>query len=282
MQLQVPARIVPLVVMARRIIAEYTRTRVSLSAGGLAYFVGLALIPAAIVLGSVAGLIVSPAQVTSGLDALVAHNPGLSSVRPVIEGVVNAAASASSTSFTLTTVVSVLLALYASSYVLVGSRLALHAIYGSTSQRSGLVGRIVAAISTFVALVIVAVLVALVSVLPRILGQLGVQWQKSFLSNQVVDWLVLVFLLYLGVRTLMRRMGGSRSGWLAVGPVVATAWIAAVSVGLGFYVNLSSVIGAALAAFGSIIVVLLWTYLCFLGLFIGALIDADQSRRHTP
>jgi membrane protein len=97
-----------------------------------------------------------------------------------------------------------------------------------------------------------------------------------------VDWCVLVALLYVGVRTLMNRMGESRSGWLAWGPLFATVWIAAVSAGLGLYVNLSTVIGAALASFGSIIVVLLWTYLCFLGLFIGALIDADQSRRTTP
>jgi len=281
MQVRIPARLVPLVSMARRIIAEYTRTRVSLSAGGLAYFVGLALIPAAIVLGSVAGLFISPAQVSSGLDSLVSHNPALSNVRPVIEGVINAAASASATSFTLATVISIALALYASSYVVVGSRLALHAIYGKDGQTYGIAGRVVAAIVTFVALVIVAAMVALVSVLPRVLAALGIEQSITILTNQVVDWCVLVVLLYLGVRTLMNRMGGSRSRWLAWGPVVATVWIAAVSAGLGFYVNLSTVIGAALASFGSIIVVLLWTYLCFLGLFIGALIDADQSRPST-
>ena len=284
MQLQVPARIVPLVVMARRIIAEYTRTRVSLSAGGLAYFVGLALIPAAVVLGSVAGLFITPAQVTSGMDALVSHNPALANIRPVIEGVVSAAASASATSFTLATLVSVLLALYASSYVVVGARLALHSIYRIERVRYGIAGRFAAAVATFVAVVIVAVLVVLVTVLPRVLGAMGFEQHTTILSNEVVDWVILVVLLFFGVRTLLRRVGGSRSGWLAPGPLVATAWIAVVSAGLGLYVNLSTVMGAALAAFGSIIVVLLWSYLSFLGLFIGALIDSDQSqhRNRTP
>ena len=278
MQARIPARLVPLVAMVRRITAESTRTRASLSAGGLAYFVGLALIPAAIVLGSVAGLLVTPAQVTAGLDSLVSHNPALGSIRPVIEGVINAAGSASATSFTLTTIVSVLLALYASSNVVVGSRLALHAIYGRDSERYGLIGRLLAAVATFIGLVVLAVLVALVSVLPRVLAALGLESHPSLLSNQVVDWLILVVLLFLAVRTVMHRAGGSRTGWLAPGPLLATAWIAVVSAGLGLYVNLSTVIGAALAAFGSIIVVLLWTYLCFLGLFFGALVDADRMR----
>ena len=278
MQLQVPARIVPLVVMARRLIAEYTRSRVSLSAGGLAYFVGLALIPAAVVLGSVAGLFITPAQVTSGMDALVSHNPALANIRPVIEGVVSAAASASATSFTLATLVSVLLALYASSYVVVGARLALHSIYRIERVRYGIAGRFAAAVATFVAVVIVAVLVVLVTVLPRVLGAMGFEQHTTILSNEVVDWVILVVLLFFGVRTLLRRVGRSRSGWLAPGPLVATAWIAVVSAGLGLYVNLSTVMGAALAAFGSIIVVLLWSYLSFLGLFIGALIDSDQSQ----
>lgn len=281
MQVRIPAPLAPVVAAGRRIGAEATRTRITLSAGGLAYFVGLALIPAAVVLGSVAGLLVTPQQVTSGLDTLISHNPALGSVRPVIEGVVNAASSASATSFTLTTVVSVVLALYASSYVVVGGRLALHAIYRVDARRSGLVARGIAAVVTFAALVVVAALVALVSVLPRVLRLLDLEQQLTWLSNEIVDWAVLVVLLFLGVRILLRRVGGSRSGWLAPGPLVATAWIAVVSAGLGLYVSLSSVIGAALAAFGSIIVVLLWTYLCFLGLFVGALIDADRSRVHT-
>lgn len=278
MQVPVPARVEPLVAMARRITSEYTHARVSLSAGGLAYFVGLALIPAAIVLGSVAGLLVSPGQVTAGLDALVSHYPSLGSVRPVIEGVVNAAVSASAASFTLTTALSIGIALYASSYVVVGCRLALHAIYGKTGQKYGVAGRLAAALFTFVALVLVAALVALVSVLPRVLGALGIEKSTTILANEVVDWVVLIVLLYLAVRTLMRRMGGSRTRWLDWGPFVSTVWIAAVSAGLGLYVNLSTVIGAALATFGSLIVVLLWTYLCFLGLFVGALIDADRMR----
>jgi membrane protein len=278
MQVRIPARLVPLVAMARRIIAEYTRTRVSLSAGGLAYFVGLALIPAAVVLGSVAGLFVTPAQVTSGMDALVSHNPALASSRPVIEGVVSAAASASATSFTLATLASVLLAIYASSYVVVGARLALHSIYGIERARYGIAGRMAAAVATFLAVVVVALLVVLVTVLPRVLSAMGIEQRTSILSNEVVDWVLLVALLFLGVRTLLRRVGGSRSGWWAPGPLVATAWIAVVSGGLGLYVKLSTVMGAALVAFGSIIVVLLWTYLCFLGLFIGALIDSDRSR----
>ena len=282
MPVRIPVPVQPQVAAGQRVMAEATRTRITLSAGGLAYFVGLALIPAAIVLGSVAGLLVTPAQVSAGLDTLVSHNPALSTVRPVIEGVINAASSASATSFTLTTIVSVLLALYASSYVVVGTRLALHAIYGRTGEKYGLVGRLLAAVFTFAGLVALAVLVALVSVLPRVLGALGLEQHTSLLSNEVVDWLVLLVLLFLGVHAVLHRVGGSRSGWFALGPVVATVWIAAVSAGLGLYVNLSTVIGAALAAFGSIIVVLLWTYLCFLGLFFGALIDADRIRINNP
>ena len=47
--------------------------------------------------------------------------------------------------------------------------------------------------------------------------------------------------------------------------------------GVGIFVRLSTSLTAATAIFGSLIVVLLWLYLSFLGLLVAAVVDAQAG-----
>jgi uncharacterized BrkB/YihY/UPF0761 family membrane protein len=66
---------------------------------------------------------------------------------------------------------------------------------------------------------------------------------------------------------------------LSWGPLVAAVWIMGSSAGVGVYVSLSGTLGAAIIVFGSALVVLMWLYLCFVGLLFGAEIEADRQER---
>jgi uncharacterized BrkB/YihY/UPF0761 family membrane protein len=65
----------------------------------------------------------------------------------------------------------------------------------------------------------------------------------------------------------------------ALGPVAATAVIAASTIGVGIYAHFSSTLSAAVLVFGSPVVALLWLYLCFLGLLIGSEMEAMRRAR---
>ena len=67
--------------------------------------------------------------------------------------------------------------------------------------------------------------------------------------------------------------------WTSLGAAIAAGWIVAVTAGVGAYARFSGSLGAAVLVFGTAVVILLWLYLCFLGLLWGAVIEADRQRR---
>lgn len=274
------SRVQQLMVWGKRLARDLTRTRASLAAGGLAYFVALSIAPAAIALGALAGLILDPDQVRSTLESLAQRTPGADehaqSAVNVLAGLVE---SSSASAFTVTTVVSVLLAVYASSKVVLGMRMAMNSTFGVVETRSGLIERGIAAVITLVGLVLAVGLVALLTAVPPVLQWLGVGTLTTTSGSWAIDWLVILALVYLAVRWVMHHAPntGRPVPWDSPGAVLASLWIVAVTGGVGVYAHFSASLGAAVLVLGTAVVVLLWLYLCFLGLLWGAAIEADRQ-----
>lgn len=263
---------------------EYTRVRGSLAAGGLAYFVALSLVPIAVAFGSLAGLLLDPADVKEFLDELAARSlGGVADLSGVLSTLSSLVESASSSAFTIATIVSILLAIYGSSQVVAGLRAVLNDVFDLTEGFSGLVQRAIAAIVTLVLLVAAVLIVVLLTVVPRLLDAIGVAGISTTSGSWLVDWSVAVLLLYLAIRLLYRHAptGGRPVRWMCLGAATATAGIAIVTAGLGVYVGLSGRLGATIAVLGTAVVVLLWLYLCFQMIIWGAIIEAARERSAT-
>ncbi len=270
-----------LVAWGTRLGGDYTRYRASLAAGGLAYFVALSLAPAAVAFGMIAGVFLDPSDVRSALEDLAARTPGtVGNVQPVIDALVSMVEGASATAFTVTTVVSLVIAVYAASKVVYGVRMALNTVFGVVEVRSGLVERAFSAVFTLVGLVICVGVVVLLTFVPRILQWLGITGITTTTGNWLLDWLVVLLLVFVGVRGIVRRgpNGGVPVPWRSLGVAAATVWIVAVTAGVGVYASFSSSLGAAVLLLGTAVVILLWLYLCFVGLLWGAIIEADRQR----
>jgi membrane protein len=264
-----------------RLGADYTRNRASLAAGGLAYFVALSLAPAALAVGTLAGLFLEPAEVRAALDALVARAPeGAGDLQPLVDALVGVVESASASAFTITTVVSALIAIYAASKVVFGLRMAMNTVFGVTETRSGLIERAVATAITLVGLVLMVAVVILLTFVPRVLEWLGATGRTTSTGNWLLDWLVVIVLVFVSVRWILRHAPneGERVPWSSLGAIVATLGIFGVTVGVGVYARFSSSLGAAVLLFGTAVVILLWLYLCFVSLLWGAIIEADRQR----
>lgn len=274
-----------LVAWGTRIGKELTRTRAALASGGLAYFTALAVAPAAIALGAIAGLILDPEKVRDTLESIAERTPGSSEhTESAINVLVGLVESSSASAFTVTTVVSVLLAVYASSKVALGVRMAMNGAFGVVETRSGLVERGISAVVTLVGLIVAVGLVVLLTIVPQILDWLGVKSITTTTGSWSVDWLLILVLVYLAVRWVMGHapIGGQPVPWMSPGVIIGALWIVAVTGGVGVYAHFSASLGAAVLVLGTAVVVLLWLYLCFLGLLWGAAIEADsQVRRRT-
>lgn len=266
----------------RELSARLGRHRASLAAGGLAYFVVLALAPAAVVVGSVAGLLLTPTQIRDAFARLQESSPSLASnASGMTDALVGLVEHASATSFTITTIVSVIVAVYASSKVVYGIRLAQDASYGASSSDSTWLVRAFSAVITLAALLAFAALIVAATVLPRILSAFGLDSVTLMTGTAEVDGVLVVALVWILVRLTMGHLTGARERipLQALGPVVATAVMVVATVGVGLYAQLSSTISAAVLVFGAPVVVLLWLYLCFLGLLIGAEMEAIRRGR---
>jgi membrane protein len=278
-------RLEPILEWGRRISLDFQRNRASLAAGGLAYFVALSLAPAALAFGTVAGLFLDPADVRTVLNNLVARAPGtINGAQAAIDALVNLVEGASASTITITTVVSVLIAVYAASKVVLGLRMAMNTTFGLVETRGGFIERIVSALITLVGLVAGVAIVVILTFLPRLLQWLGVEGFSLSTGSWLVDWGVGLVLVYLAVRWLMHHSPnyGQSVPWRSLGVLVATVGIVGATVGVGIYARFSASLGAAVLLFGTAIVVLLWLYLCFLALLWGAIIEADRQRSVRP
>lgn len=277
------ARLKTAVSYVREVADEYRRTRSSLAAGGLAYFVALSLAPAALAFGSLAGLLLDPSEVRAALDQLAARAPeAFATVQPVSQALLSTVESASSGSFTVATVVGVVLAVYASSKVVLGLRMAMNTAFQVTEARSGILERVIASVVTLVAMVVGVALVVLLTLVPRIMSWLGLPRLPLTTGLPVLDWAVVLALIFLAVRWLLRHGSdrAERVPWLSLGAWTATLGIGAATVGVGLYTRLSTTFNAAIVVFGAAVVLLLWLYLCFVALLWGAVIEAQaQTRR---
>jgi len=257
------------------------RHRTSLAAGGLAYFVALSIAPAAVVVGRVAGFVLDPQGVRQVLDELIARSPGqTATLAPMADSLANLIVQSSSATFTIATILSVLVAIYGASRMVYGLRLALSAAFETTARYAGLGERLVATAITLIGVVLAVVAMIALTVVPRILDALGLHARLPT-AIPFLDWAIATCLLWLAIRGIIARGAnhGMKVPWWAPGPLLATGWILASSVGVGLYVRFSASLGAAVVLFGSAVVVLLWLYLCFLGLLYGAELEAERQQR---
>lgn len=266
---------------ARTVSARMGEHRASLASGGLAYFVVLALAPAAVVVGSLAGLLLTPAEIRSAFASLQAASPSLASnMSGLTDALVSVVENASATSFTIATIVSVLVAIYAASKVVYGIRLAQDTSYGVVSTDRTLLVRAIAAVITLGALLVVAALIVALTFVPKILSAFGLGGLRIVTGTTALDWLVLIVVVWLLVRLTMGHLTAARQRIpiQALGPILATVVIAGATIGVGIYAHFSSTLSAAVLVFGSPVVVLLWLYLCFLGLLLGSEMEAVRRQ----
>ena len=130
----------------------------------------------------------------------------IGNVQPLLDSVVSMAAKASAGSFTITTVVSILIAVYAASKVVYGLRLAMNTIFGVSETRGGAMERLLSAVATLAGIVLAVAVVLLLTFVPRVLEWFGVTDVRLTSGSWLIDWSVALVLVYLASRAILRRV----------------------------------------------------------------------------
>lgn len=271
----------------RDFVARFGALNVSLVSGGLAYYVMLALAPIAISVGAIAGLFIDQEQLVAGWDSLVSRGPdSLSGLDPAVNALASLAQGSTTSSVTITSIISLILAIYVSQKVVYGVLQVQDQIFNDVHNAPGFMVRVRSAvISLLLIIVIVATLLA-VTLVPVILSSFDIE--TTFLGLlDTLGWLTPACFVYLMVWLVMRGTSGATGlvTWRSPGLLIATLLIV-LSIGVfGIYADQSSTVGSALIIFGAPIAVLIWTYLVFLGFFTGSILEGlirDRALARKP
>ena len=256
---------------------RYGSLNISLVSGGMSYYIMLALAPMAIAIGAIAGLFVDSQSVTRAWASLSADNSdSLQVFDPAVAALTDLATKASTGAVTVATISSVVLAIYVAQKVVYGVRNVEDQIFQRPKVSQGLVARGWSALVALLGIVSIVGLLLLLTLVPQFLQNLGVAATvRSVLGYS--QWVFPVVFVYLFVWLVLGRVarGSGKIGWRSPGLLIATLWIVGSVAVFGVYASLSSTVGSALVVFGAPIAILIWTFLVFMGFFIGSLVQAQ-------
>jgi len=251
-----------------------------LIAGGVTYYVLLALFPALLALVSLYGLLFNPLQVETQVNAMAGVLPD--SARELIGTELHQIVSASGGALGLGTVLGLVFALWTASRGMSGTMSALDIAYGEPETRSFLRFNLVALAMTLALLAGVLLAIVLVAGIPAAVASLGTSAGGIFRwVAPIVEWPLLIVVL-MTLLALLYRFAPDRHPpkwhWLTPGAIAgALLWILG-SLGLRAYVANFANYNAIYGSLGAVVVLLTWLYLSAFAVLLGAQINAEVER----
>ena len=242
--------------------ARFARHRGSVLAGGLAFFALLSLVPAVLSLGAVVAMFFDPEQFVASVEDALSANPDLlAALQPFLDQIA-ALSPTSPGSLGLAGFVGFALSLYAASRFVYVGRQVLDIAFELEPQHPSVLGRAIAVLITLVAEVLLIALVLALTLIPRVLDALRVGESVSA-SVRFVRLPLAILVVYLMLTAAMRYGIRARRAvrWLNLGAALGTLLVALGTVGLGWYLSVSSTYSQIVAVLGGVIALEIWLYL---------------------
>ncbi len=248
---------------------------VTLMAAGLAFYGMLAVVPALIAAITIYGLVADPQDVQDLVSTATRQVSG--GAAQILQDQLTQIVSASSRTLSLGLAASLAAALWSASAGIGNLMRAVNLAYDEVETRGYLRRRAIALAFTVGGILFVLTAVALIAILPALLGRLGLPGT----SADVVNRLRWPFLLASGMTALtaIYTIGPNRRSprlpWVTWGSGVALAiWLAG-SWGFSVYVANFASYNETYGSLGGVVVLLMWFYLTALAILLGAEINAE-------
>ena len=266
--------------VTRRAFKESSADDVGILAGGIAFFGFLAIFPTLTAGISLYGLVADPATI------IPPQGEGLLSALPqeaqtLIRNQLNAIAAGSSGTLTVSLVVSIVAALWSASSGTGHLMAAVNAAYDEEETRGVVQRRGIALLLTLGAIMFVLLALALVAVIPAVLGALQLGTSVNVIV-QIVRWVLLVALV-IAALAVVYRLAPERDApqftWTSTGALVATVLWVLGTIAFDLYVDNFSSYNKTYGTLAGVVVLLLWLYLTSYIVLLGAEINAEAEKQ---
>ncbi len=248
----------------------------SLISAGVAFFSMLALFPAIAAMISLYGFMADPQAVQTNLVILEPVIPV--EVYRIISNQVNSLLRTSSSTLGITSVISILLAIWSARTGVFAMITGLNIVYRAPTRRNFFRRVVLAYLLTFLLISVGIVAVSAVVVLPTIIAYfpIGAMAGKAV---HILRILIALTTILAGIGILYRfgpnLKKGSRVGLVSIGSLVAAVlWIAGSSL-FSFYLSNFGKYNEVYGSLGAVVAMLIWFYLSAWVVFLGAELNAE-------
>jgi membrane protein len=244
-------------------------------AGGVSFFVLLAIFPAVTALVSAYGLFFNPVTIANDIAQLSDVVPA--NVLTIVHEQAARIASNSSRTLSLGLVIGILISLWSAMSGVKAVIDALNVIYEQRESRSLIKLNLVALVFTLLGFAAFLLAMAAIVVLPLILSPIGFGSLTETVTR-IARWPVLLVLLLLGLAILYRYGPDRRAArwqWVSVGSVFATlTWFVA-SFLFSWYLTNFANYNATYGSLGAVVGLMIWLWLSTIVVLLGAELNAE-------
>jgi membrane protein len=263
----------------RRAWKKAQKKDLSLVAGGVTYYLLVALLPTLVALISLYGLLTNQTDVTRNLQSLTYILPS-SAVR-VIGDELRQLVSASSKNFGLGVIISIAIGLWSGVRGMRAIMMALNIAYGQPEGRSFIRFNATALLLTVVAITGGLIALALVTVLPLALSEGDFHGPWSWIGL-VIEWPILI-ICSMGMLALLYRYAPDQSKpewkWASPGVIAATILWVTGSILFTTYLYHFGSYNKTYGSLGALLVLLTWMWLSAFVVLFGAEINREAERQ---
>ncbi|MET0694084.1 MAG: YihY/virulence factor BrkB family protein [Propionibacteriaceae bacterium] len=258
--------------------AEAKTDQVPLLAAGVAFFSFLSLFPLLIALVLVYGLVADPATVAQQVSDLSKQLPP--EAASLITGQLTALTSTPPRSLGFGLILSILIALWSASGGVGQLVTAVNTAYDEEEKRGFIKKKALALGLTLAAIVFMVIVISLLAVAPALVNLFDNTVIRFLL--QAARWVLLIALFAVALAVLYRvapDRDAPKMRWVSVGATIATVlWVIA-SIGFTIYVTSFGSYAKTYGAIAGVVVLLLWLWITFYAILLGAEINAESEEQ---
>lgn len=263
----------------RRVWNEANQDRALLIAGGVTFYLLLALFPALAAFVSLYGFVADPRTVADHIAYLGGMLP--SGGLDLIRGQLDALASQDRDALSLGFVTGLIVALWSANSGVKALFDAMNVAYNEAEKRSLVVLNLWSGVFTLGAIATGIVLLTSVGVVPAALALFRLdRWTEAIVA--AARWPATLAFVWVAI-TLLYRFGPSRERakwrWLTWGASVATVVWFAMSAGFSYYLQHFANYNATYGSLGAVVGFMVWVWLSITILIVGAELNAEMEHQ---
>jgi membrane protein len=258
-----------------RVKDDLSQTNVSLVAAGLAFYAFLAIPSALTALVALYGLVFDTAAVGKQIEAMSAIMPA--EAVKIVSDILTSITTSSNSKLSVALGFSVLLALWSTRSGTASLMSALNMAYEELEKRGFVRFNLHAFVLTVCAIVFTVLALALVAVLPAVIDLLPLG-SYGKLAASFIRWPVLLALIMVSLSAIYRFAPSREEAkwrWVSWGAAVATLLWLAGSMLFSLYVSTIAAYDKTYGSLGAVVALLMWLYLTCYVILLGAELNAE-------